>query len=132
MRRLGALDPASEDFASDLGDAIKTAVEANPGFKLADGGTASSGTSNAAGSGKPNGDGDGAGTAGGTKSGDRGRRHHRPGMAASTTVLLAATGNGPTRTSRRPSQLSWEKAIADGLLIDMGFNPPKQGRTSRR
>lgn len=129
MSRLGSLDPASDDFAGDLGEAIKAAVEANPGFKLAAAAAASSGTSNAAGTGKPAGDGDGAGNGAGN--------------GARTTAPPARSGgehNGAPGGNRqwtdadvtKASAQEVEAAINAGLLVDLGFSPRKQGRRSRR
>jgi hypothetical protein len=130
MSKLGKLDPASEDFAEDLGAAIKAAVEANPGFGIT---TGSSGTSNASGNG---GSGDGSGAAGGDS--QQGKPRQQQGKTTAPPARSGTDGghNGAPGGNRqwtdddvkRASPQELTQAIADGLLVDLGVNPPKKSR----
>jgi len=124
MATLAGLDPSSEDFASDLGDAIKKAVEANPAYKI----TAPGG---------PAADGQNAGGGGGAGSGSDGKKA----AGSKTTAPPARSGSDSGHQAAPGGNRQWtdedvEKAspaeLADavdaGLLTGMGYHPRKKRR----
>lgn len=109
VAKLTALDPGSESFDDDLGDVIKAAVEANPGFKTAPAKPAKTSTT---------GQGSGSSTtAPPARSG--GEHNGAPGGNRQWT------DDDVTRAT--PQELS--KAIEDGLLANLGINAPKRRRS---
>ena len=135
MSAIAKLDPTSDDFGTELGEAIKNAVDKNPAFKLAGqapagGDAGGSGTSNAAGTGNAgDGTGDGQGTSK-TKPPKQG-----------TTAPPARSGSDGGHNGSAGGNRQWtmddvnkasaqdvDKAISDGLLVDLGFPPPRKRR----
>jgi hypothetical protein len=107
MAKVNGLDPSADDFAEQLGDAIKGAVESSPQYKAA--APAPSGSSN--------------GTSG---NGERkppapsrsGAEHTTPGGNRQWTIEDVKGAS--------PSEVA--KAVEDGLLIDLGYSPTQKRR----
>ncbi len=118
--KLLKLDPASEDFATDLADAIKAATEANPTYKLTKTPPApAGGQSNSGGSG------DGQPAKNGAKT------TAPPARSGSSDGHNGAPGGGRQWTdadvkAASPKELT--AAIEAGLLTDMGFHPSRKSR----
>ncbi|MGH3205114.1 MAG: hypothetical protein ACRDP5_24150 [Streptosporangiaceae bacterium] len=126
MAQVAGLDPSSDSFGDDLGDAIKAAVEANPAYKLAQ---TAAGTQTGTGGGNgAQGEGNGNG-AGGTGAQARkpaaparsGGEHTTPGGNRQWTLddVKAASARNPREVV---------EAIEQGLLIDLGYHPTRQRR----
>lgn len=135
MATLDSLDPGSEDFADDLGEAIQSAVERNPAFKVAVPAAGGTGAANAAGSGGAGGDGDGAG--GGDNGGGQGNGRGKP----RTTAPPARSGTGEGHNGAAGGNRQWTRedvarasaaevkaALDAGLLAGLGMPPPKKKR----
>lgn len=141
MSTLGKLDPTSEDFASDLGEAIKSAVEKNPGFKLTTT-TPPAGNGDGGGSGASNasaGNSSGNGDQGGSGDGQGGSKP--PKTKQGTTAPPARSGtaeghNGSPGGNRqwtdedvaRASPSEVVDAMNQGLLVNLGVQKPKVRR----
>ena len=126
MSTLGSLDPSSEDFGDDLGDAIKTAVERTPSFKVAAPATAGNGQ-----------DGGGAGDGAGSGDSGNGQRNGRTGARTTAPPARSGTGeghNGAAAGNRqwtredvgRASPAEVKEALDAGLLTGLGMNPKKK------
>lgn len=117
MATVAKLDPGSEDFAGELGEAIKAAVENNPAYKGAAAGA--TGASNAAGS-----NGAGTGAAGnGQQAGNGARTTAPPARSGTDGGHNGAPGGNRQWTLddvRRASPQDVAKAQAAGLLADLG------------
>jgi hypothetical protein len=138
MQTLGKLDPASEDFATDLGDAIKTAVEKNPGFKLTTTTTPPAGNGDGGGNGPSNASGSG-GNGDGT-SGD-GQGGTKPKSKQGTTAPPARSGTAEGHNGAPGGNRQWTdddvakaspaevvEAMNQGLLANLGIQKPKARR----
>lgn len=129
MSTLASLDPASDDFADELGEAVKAAVERNPSFKRATPGDGSSGTSNAAGSGGS--DGQGSGDAG-QQGGKQGSRTTAPPSRSGTDEGHNGAGGGNRQWTvedvQKASPAEVDEAKEQGLLTAIGIPPSKKKR----
>jgi len=102
MAKVGKLDPASDSFGDDLAEAIKSAVESSPQYKA--------GAKDEAG---------GKDGSGGRKPPARsGGEHTHPGGNRQWTVEEA-------KAIAKSDPKALQEAIKNGLLIDIGYPPPK-------
>lgn len=106
MSRVSGLDPAADDFAEQLGDAIKAAVEASPQYKAAAVKPGDKGGSNSRQPPAPS---------------RSGGEHTSPGGNRQWTIedVKAASARNPAEVT---------KAMEDGLLVDLGYRPAKKRR----
>lgn len=106
MAKVNGLDPSAEDFAEQLGDAIKAAVEAGPQYKAPAAASPGSGS--------------GAGQKPAATVARSGGEHTTPGGNRQWTIedVRAAKGD--------PGAVA--KAVEDGLLIDLGYHPTRKRR----
>lgn len=102
MATVNGLDPAAEDFAGQLGDAIKAAVEASPQYRTAAPAVAGSGQKPA------------------PTPARSGGEHTSPGGNRQWTMDDVRASKGDPKAVA--------KAVEDGLLVDLGYHPSKKGR----
>jgi hypothetical protein len=123
MGKLGRLDPASDSFADDLADAIKTAVDANPAYKLQSATTAD---------GSKTGSGTGTGAGEGDGKAKNGSKTTAP-PARSGGEHNGAPGGNRQWTDEDVARATPQEVLAAqeaGLLVNLGVAPPR--RKSRR
>ncbi len=101
MRTLGQLDPTLEDFADDLGEAIKKAVDANPGFKLTTNTPRATGNGDSGGRGPSN-----ASAGNGESNGGDGGSGHGQGSGSKPTKSKQGTTAPPARSGTAGSGVS--------------------------
>jgi len=111
MAKVNGLDPSAEDFAELLGDAIKAAVESSPQYKAA---------APAAAGNDGGGNGNGSGERRPAAPSRSGGEHTAPGGNRQWTIedVRAAKGD--------PQAVA--KAVEDGLLVDLGYQPTRKRR----
>jgi hypothetical protein len=117
--KVAKLDPTSDSFAEDLGDAIKAAVADNPAYKLTPPAAPAGGTSGSGGDGK---------TANGAKTtappARSGGEHN--GAAGGNRQWTMADVDALPKTREGGEAL--QEAIEAGLLQDLGYAPPRTRR----
>jgi hypothetical protein len=115
MAKVNGLDPSADDFADQLGDAIKAAVESSPQYKAT-----------AAPPAGGNGDGNGGGQKPPATPARSGGEHTTPGGNRQWTiedVRAVRTANDPSTAAKLI-----DEAVNSGFLSELGYQPSKNRR----